>query len=66
VRIAARVVTRRDASKKLTFFDLVSGGSRIQVVASKKRFAAGDFDDINRALRPNDSSVATAFSTCGV
>eukprot|EP00729_Bicosta_minor_P007801 gene7801-6854_t len=40
IRIAGRIKARRDASKKLTFFDV--------------RFPEGEFDSINKMLKNND------------
>eukprot|EP00040_Diaphanoeca_grandis_P026520 m.148732 g.148732 ORF g.148732 m.148732 type:complete len:597 (+) comp30616_c0_seq2:268-2058(+) len=55
VQLVGRVVSRRDSSKKLVFCHFESGGTRLQMVASKKRFDSDDaFDSQMDLLRRGD------------
>jgi lysyl-tRNA synthetase class 2 len=53
IRVAGRIQVRRDASKKLTFFDVMVGDSvstrALQVVASKARFIAQNGEEEDAA-----------------
>ncbi|KAJ2747896.1 hypothetical protein GGI20_000191 [Coemansia sp. BCRC 34301] len=58
ISIQGRIRNRREASKKLFFYDVEQGGHTVQVVASHQRIAAGssgdEFLSHNRALLSGD------------
>ncbi|KAJ2082517.1 hypothetical protein H4R24_001543 [Coemansia sp. RSA 988] len=61
--VQGRIVSKREASKKLFFFDLEQDGQTIQVVSSQARFT-GDttrFRALNRALMSGDIVRASGF-----
>ncbi|KAJ2788466.1 hypothetical protein H4R20_007374, partial [Coemansia guatemalensis] len=63
ITVQGRIVSKREASKKLFFFDLEQDGQTVQVVSSQARFT-GDtarFRALNRALMSGDIVRASGF-----
>ncbi|KAG2198455.1 hypothetical protein INT47_004442 [Mucor saturninus] len=56
VTITGRIVSKRESSGKLVFYDIVQNGENLQVVASQKRFGGSkeDFAEKNRDLCRGD------------
>lgn len=56
VTITGRIVSKRESSGKLVFYDIVQNGESLQVVASQKRFGGNkeEFADKNRDLCRGD------------
>ena len=56
VRLAGRVSSRRESSKKLVFFDLEGGGETVQVMANRSAYGddAEAFEAIVMAVRRGD------------
>ncbi|KAJ1961084.1 hypothetical protein GGI12_003443 [Dipsacomyces acuminosporus] len=65
VTIQGRVSSKREASKKLFFYDVEQDGQTLQVVASQARYIGGDeqadFRALNRALLSGDIIRASGF-----
>ena len=62
VRIAGRITSKREASKKLIFYDLESSGQRLQMMSPLKQYKGGEgedstepqFHEIHELLRRGD------------
>lgn len=56
VTITGRIVSKRESSGKLVFYDIVQNGENLQVVASQKRFGGSKeaFAEKNRDLCRGD------------
>ncbi|KAI8324556.1 lysyl-tRNA synthetase [Martensiomyces pterosporus] len=64
VSVQGRIRSKREASKKLFFYDVEQNGHTVQVVASQARYAggeAGEFRALNRALLSGDIVRASGF-----
>lgn len=55
VTLTGRIMSKRESSNKLIFYDIMHDGELIQVVASKNRFDQPDlFTDMNRSTSRGD------------
>ncbi|KAJ1934886.1 hypothetical protein FBU59_005550, partial [Linderina macrospora] len=62
VTVQGRIRSKREASKKLFFFDIEQNDHVVQLVASQARYVGEeDFRSLNRALLPGDIVRASGF-----
>ncbi|CEP18782.1 hypothetical protein [Parasitella parasitica] len=62
VTLTGRIISKRESSAKLIFYDIMQNGEPVQVVASRGRFngSADEFADKNRDMCRGD--IASAFT----
>ena len=59
IRLAGRVISKREASKKLYFIDIESNGSRVQVMSDERHFEGQQ----STATTPTTTTTATTTPT---
>jgi lysyl-tRNA synthetase class II len=65
VTLAGRILSKRESSAKLVFYDIVQNGQPVQVVASRARFngSADEFAERNRDLCRGDIVCKYCFDS---